>query len=89
MCRDVERSGYESAQPRRDPAAQIAECHRTPPKPDRPQGRDAHSSLVDQALRGRYDSGMDYSHIITVEPGKRSGQTGVRGMRITVRETAR
>jgi uncharacterized protein (DUF433 family) len=29
---------------------------------------------------------MDYSHLITVEPGKRSGQPCVRGMRITVRE---
>lgn len=29
---------------------------------------------------------MDYSHIITVEPGKRSGQPCVRGMRITVRD---
>ena len=26
----------------------------------------------------------DYSHIITVEPGKRSGQPCIRGMRITV-----
>ena len=29
---------------------------------------------------------MDYSHIITSEPGKRSGQPCVRGMRITVRD---
>jgi uncharacterized protein (DUF433 family) len=29
---------------------------------------------------------MDYSHIITMEPGKRSGQPCVRGMRITVRD---
>ena len=29
---------------------------------------------------------MDYSHIITVEPGKRGGQPTVRGMRITVRD---
>ena len=27
---------------------------------------------------------MDYSHLITVEPGKRSGQPCIRGMRITV-----
>mgnify|MGYP003520942316 CR=1 FL=1 len=27
---------------------------------------------------------MDYKHIITVEPGKRSGQPCIRGMRITV-----
>ena len=30
--------------------------------------------------------GLDYSHLITVEPGKRSGQPCVRGMRITVRD---
>ena len=29
---------------------------------------------------------MDYSHLITIEPGKRSGQPCVRGMRITVRD---
>ena len=27
---------------------------------------------------------MDYTHIITIEPGKRSGQPCVRGMRIMV-----
>lgn len=29
---------------------------------------------------------MDYSNIITTEPGKRSGQPCIRGMRITVRD---
>ena len=29
---------------------------------------------------------MDYTQIITVEPGKRSGQPSIRGMRITVRD---
>jgi uncharacterized protein (DUF433 family) len=29
---------------------------------------------------------MDDSHLITVEPGKRSGQPCIRGMRITVRD---
>lgn len=29
---------------------------------------------------------MDYSRFITVEPGKRSGQPCIRGMRITVRD---
>ena len=29
---------------------------------------------------------MDYSHIITIEPGKRSGQACIRGLRITVRD---
>ena len=27
---------------------------------------------------------MDYRHIITLEPGKRSGKPTIRGMRITV-----
>ena len=27
---------------------------------------------------------MDYRHIITIEPGKRSGKPCIRGMRITV-----
>jgi uncharacterized protein (DUF433 family) len=29
---------------------------------------------------------MDYTQFITVEPGKRSGQPCIRGMRITVRD---
>jgi uncharacterized protein (DUF433 family) len=29
---------------------------------------------------------MDYSHLITIEPDKRSGQPCIRGMRITVRD---
>ena len=29
---------------------------------------------------------MGYSHIITVEPGKRSGQPCIRGMRLTVKD---
>jgi uncharacterized protein (DUF433 family) len=29
---------------------------------------------------------MDYSHLITIEPGTRSGQPCIRGMRITVRD---
>ncbi len=29
---------------------------------------------------------MDYTHLITIEPGKRSGQPCIRGMRITVRD---
>ena len=31
-----------------------------------------------------YSSIMDYTKIITVEPGKRSGKPCIRGMRITV-----
>ncbi len=29
---------------------------------------------------------MDYSRLITIEPGKRSGQPCIRGLRITVRD---
>jgi uncharacterized protein (DUF433 family) len=29
---------------------------------------------------------MDYSHLITIEPGKRSGQPCIRGLRMTVRD---
>lgn len=29
---------------------------------------------------------MDYSELITIEPGKRSGQPCIRGMRIAVRD---
>lgn len=29
---------------------------------------------------------MDYSNIITIEPGKRSGKPCIRGMRITVQD---
>lgn len=29
---------------------------------------------------------MDYSHLITVEPDKRSGQPCIRGLRMTVRD---
>ena len=29
---------------------------------------------------------MDYTRIITIEPGKRSGQPSVRGIRTTVRD---
>ena len=30
--------------------------------------------------------GMDYSHIITIEPDKRSGQPCIRGLRMTVQD---
>lgn len=29
---------------------------------------------------------MDYKHLITIDPGKRSGQPCIRGMRITVQD---
>ena len=31
-----------------------------------------------------YLTGMDYSQIITIEPGKRSGKPCIRGLRMTV-----
>jgi len=29
---------------------------------------------------------MDYQHLITIDPGKRSGQPCIRGLRMTVRD---
>ena len=39
--------------------------------------------LAESTLR-RYRSCVNYQHLITVEPGKRSGKPCIRGMRITV-----
>jgi uncharacterized protein (DUF433 family) len=44
------------------------------------------AGFVDGAPAAGYATDMDYSHLITVEPGKRSGQPCIRGMRITVRD---
>jgi uncharacterized protein (DUF433 family) len=33
-----------------------------------------------------YSADVDYSKIITIEPGKRSGKPCIRGMRITVQD---
>jgi uncharacterized protein (DUF433 family) len=33
-----------------------------------------------------YSAAVDYSKIITIEPGKRSGKPCIRGMRITVQD---
>ena len=33
-----------------------------------------------------YSTAVDYSKIITIEPGKRSGKPCIRGMRITVQD---
>src|SRR5207253_3600428 len=41
---------------------------------------------LDRLRTWGYDADMDFSHIITVDPGKRSGQPCIRGMRITVRD---
>ena len=40
--------------------------------------------LVVDELRQEYYADMNYSDIITLEPGKRSGKPCIRGMRITV-----
>ena len=37
-------------------------------------------------LEIRYPISVDYSKIITLEPGKRSGKPCIRGMRITVQD---
>ncbi len=33
-----------------------------------------------------YDPYMDYSHLITIDPEKRSGQPCIRGLRMTVQD---
>lgn len=33
-----------------------------------------------------YDPCMDYSHLITIDPEKRSGQPCIRGLRMTVQD---
>ena len=42
--------------------------------------------FVLQVKKFCYHSLMDYSKIITIEPGKRSGKPCIRGLRITVSE---
>ena len=44
------------------------------------------SALVDAPRVVGYGGGMDYKHLITVDPDKRSGQPCVRGLRMTVRD---
>ncbi len=48
-------------------------------------GHDVDAPFVDDLNLGDYDAGME-TNLITVEPGKRSGQPCIRGMRITVRD---
>jgi hypothetical protein len=47
-------------------------------------------SILTEALTARrmlnYSAAVDYSKIITIEPGKRSGKPCIRGMRITVQD---
>ena len=42
--------------------------------------------LIDPQQVAAYADDMDYTQHITIEPGKRSGQPCIRGMRITVRD---
>jgi uncharacterized protein (DUF433 family) len=37
-----------------------------------------------ESARRQYGRNMSYEHLITVEPGKRSGKPCIRGLRITV-----
>jgi hypothetical protein len=47
-------------------------------------------SILAESLTARwmlnYSAAVDYSKIITIEPGKRSGKPCIRGMRITVQD---
>jgi uncharacterized protein (DUF433 family) len=43
-------------------------------------------TVVDRLAARGYGSGMDYSHLITIEPDKRGGQPCIRGLRISVRD---
>ena len=42
------------------------------------------SGILAESTPRRYRPWVDYEHLITVEPGKRSGKPCIRGMRITV-----
>lgn len=42
--------------------------------------------FVDRPLGSGYGGDMDYKHLITIEPDKRSGQPCIRGLRITVKD---
>jgi len=43
-------------------------------------------AAFDAFAPSRWGEDMDYSTLITIEPGKRSGQPCIRGMRITVQD---
>ena len=40
--------------------------------------------MIDRRVATVYSLAVDYSKIITIEPGKRSGKPCIRGLRITV-----
>lgn len=46
----------------------------------------AYRCPVGGIFAGVYNSDMGYSGLITTEPGKRSGQPCIRGMRLSVRD---
>jgi uncharacterized protein (DUF433 family) len=54
----------------------------------RPEKAGSHLNIncrsVDTERSRRYAQVMDYNHLITIEPGKRSGKPCIRGLRITV-----
>jgi len=41
---------------------------------------------IDRQGAGVYLPTMEYQHLITIEPGKRSGQPCIRGLRMTVQD---
>ena len=43
-------------------------------------------ALIDGWRTPRYGDVMDYSHLITMEPDKRSGQPCIRGLRMAVQD---
>jgi uncharacterized protein (DUF433 family) len=48
--------------------------------------REAAAAQFDHPTSAGYVEDMDYSQVITIEAGKRSGQPCIRGLRITVQD---
>ncbi len=42
--------------------------------------------VIDSPIGADYRRAVDYSHLITIEPDKRSGQPCIRGLRMTVQD---
>ena len=59
-------------------------CFAARPKPHKRSGSADWLSLSCKIKTFCYYSRLDYSKIITIEPGKRSGKPTIRGMRMTV-----
>jgi uncharacterized protein (DUF433 family) len=49
-------------------------------------GHDWDGHDIDGPVGSGYRSHMDYSHLITIEPDKRSGKPCIRGLRMTVQD---